>query len=174
MKLSIITAASENNVIGKNGGLPWRLSADLRWFRAHTIGHCIIQGRKTYESHDRPLPGRTSIVLTISPDGVSIPADLKPGTQVLTATSLDEAIELASSIGGRTDQVFIGGGGRVYADALPRVDRIYLTRVHATIDDGDATFPEVDWNEWRLVESERHSADEKNEFDFTFEVWERA
>ncbi len=174
MKLSIITAASENNVIGKDGGLPWRLPADLRWFRQHTIGHCIIQGRKTYESHDRPLPGRTSIVLTSSPEKVSVPGDLDAGTRVLIATSLDEAIRLASSVVGRTDEIFIGGGGRVYSEALLRVDRIYLTRVHATIEEGDAEFPEVDWRQWRLVESKPHATDEKHQFDFTFEVWDRA
>ncbi|TWT30978.1 Dihydrofolate reductase [Posidoniimonas corsicana] len=173
MKLSIITAASENNVIGQDGGLPWRLPADLKWFRGHTIGHCIIQGRKTYESHDRPLPGRTSIVLTSSPDEVSVPDDLKPGTQVLTATSLDDAIQTAHRIGGPTDQVFIGGGSRVYADALPRVDRIYLTRVHATIEDGHAHFPEVDWSRFELTEKVDHPADEKHEHSFTFEVWDR-
>lgn len=173
MKLSIITAASENNIIGRDGGLPWRLPADLKWFRNHTIGHCIIQGRKTYESHDRPLPGRTSIVLTSSPEEVSVPDDLKEGTAVLTATSLDEAIATAAGIAAPTDQVFIGGGSRVYADALPRVDRIYLTRVHATIPDGDATFPEVDWSQFTLTETTDHPADEKHEHAFTFEVWDR-
>ena len=95
--VSIVVAAAENHAIGRRGDLPWRLPADLKRFKQLTMGGSLIMGRKTYESHPRPLPGRTSIVLTSSPEQVSVPEDLKEGTNVLTAASLDEAIAQANA-----------------------------------------------------------------------------
>ncbi len=166
MKLSLIVAASENHVIGRQGDLPWRLSADLRRFKRLTMGHCLMMGRKTYESIGRPLPGRVSIVLTKGA------ADQQSEGPLLYAPSLDEACKLVSSTAMTHEEAFVTGGGEVYRLAFPHADRLLLTRVHTTIE-GDATFPEFSQDDWRLVESERHSADDKNEFDYSFETWER-
>lgn len=165
-RLSLIVAASENNVIGRDGDLPWRLSSDLKRFKRLTMGHCLIMGRKTFESIGRPLPGRVSIVLSRGEGGRG------KAEGVLTATSLNEALALVVTTKMSHDQAFVTGGGEVYRLALPRADRVYLTRVHATID-GDATFPKLDPNEWRLVKSEEHAADEKNDHPVTHEVWQR-
>jgi dihydrofolate reductase len=161
MTLSIIVAVSENGVIGRQGGLPWHLPGDLKWFKAKTVGHTLIMGRKTYESVGRPLPGRTTVVITrdplFVPDGVAI------------ARSVDEAIGKAPG----DDEVFIGGGGEVFRQILPAVHRMYITRVHAHID-GDTYFPEVDWSRWRETFREDHPADEKNAYPYSFVIYERA
>lgn len=174
MKLSLIVAASENNVIGRDGDLPWRLSSDLKRFKQLTMGHCLIMGRKTYESIGRPLPGRVSIVLSREPASVSIPAGKEGGHpgQVLRAEMLNEALSLVSTTEMEKQEAFVVGGGEIYKLALPWVDRLYITRVHFVIR-GDAKFPEIDPNEWKLISTERHPADEKNEEAYSFEVWER-
>ncbi len=166
-RLSLIVAAAENGVIGRDGDLPWRLPADLGRFKRLTVGHPIVMGRKTYESIGRPLPGRVSIVLTRDA------AWAAGNDTVLVATTLDQATRAASQANGvSTDEAFVIGGGEIYRLALPHADRVHLTRVHTTVE-GDATFPELDKSEWRLISSEKHPADEKNEHDCTFEVWER-
>ncbi|QDT70467.1 Dihydrofolate reductase [Planctomycetes bacterium MalM25] len=166
-RLSLVVAAAENGVIGREGDLPWRLPADLGRFKRLTIGHPIVMGRKTYESIGRPLPGRVSVVLTRN-------AEWTAGHEaVLVATRLNGAIQAASQAEGvSTDEAFVIGGGEIYRLALPHADRVHLTRVHTTVE-GDATFSELDASEWRLASSEKHPADEKNEHDCTFEVWER-
>ena len=158
--ISLIVAASENNVIGKDGQLPWHLSADLKRFRKLTTGHHIIMGRKTFESIGRLLPERTTVIVTRNPDYFFA------GARV--ATSLRAAIEMASA----DDQPFIVGGAEIYKASIDRVDKIYLTRVHTTID-GDTQFPQLDWTKWKLVSSTRFEADRKNDFDFSFEEYER-
>ncbi len=160
MRISLIVAMSENRVIGRDGRLPWHLSADLRRFKQLTMGHTIVMGRKTFESIGRPLPGRTSIVVTRQRDYQP------PG--VLVAASLDEAQRLAA---GETELFYIGGG-EIYRQALPRVARIYMTRVHAEIA-GDVMFPELAADQWRWIEQSEHAADEKNDFPFSFLVYER-
>lgn len=166
-RLSLITAASQNNVIGRNGALPWRLAADLAHFKRLTTGAAILMGRKTYDSIGRPLPGRKSIVLTRDTAWRAI------HDEVLTAESLDQAIALATQTEVQNkDEVFVIGGGEIYRLALPQADRVYLTRVHVTVE-GDATFPALDPSEWRLDSSEDHPADQRNEYPCTFEVWER-
>lgn len=167
MTLSLIAAVAENGVIGRNGALPWRLSADLRRFKSLTMNHAIVMGRRTWESINRPLPGRTMIVVSRQPGYVAGACHVAP--------TLDAAATLASSLrrfGDRSHETFVIGGGELYRAALPLAQKIYLTRVHAHVD-GDATFPQVDWSEWRLTKSERHPADANNEFDFTFEDYER-
>jgi dihydrofolate reductase len=161
MKVSIIVAISENGVIGRDGGLPWRLSGDLRRFKELTMGHDMIMGRKTYESLARPLPGRTMIVLTRQP-GYSAAAG------VLVARDLDEALALAAA----DDEVFVIGGAEVYRQALPLAERIYLTLVHTKIQ-GDPRFPDFDRNQWRETQRTPHAADEKNEYDTTFCILDR-
>jgi dihydrofolate reductase len=156
MLLSLLVAVAENNVIGRDGGLPWHLSADLKRFKQLTMGHPIVMGRRTFESLGRVLPGRTSIVVSRQPQ-LALPVG------VLLAGSLATALELVA----KEAEVFIIGGAELYATALPIADRIYLTRVHANIK-GDTYFPPVDWSQWRCVAEEACAADEKNAYDFTF------
>jgi len=151
---------AENRVIGRGNALPWRLPADMKRFKALTMGHHLIMGRKTFDSLGRVLPGRTSVVVTRQADYHA------PG--VLRAPSVEEAIYTASG----DDEAFIIGGGEVFQQALPRVGRMYVTWVEAEIK-GDTYFPEIDWSQWREISSERHSADEMNEYDTTFCIYDR-
>ncbi|MEX2188778.1 MAG: dihydrofolate reductase [Pirellulales bacterium] len=162
--LSILVAVSDTGVIGRDGELPWRLSADLRRFRRMTTGHAIVMGRKTYESIGRPLPERTNIVVTRQP---AFTAD-----GVVSAPDIDAAIRTAQTIHGAEDEVFVVGGAEIYRQTLDRADRLYLTRVHANVA-GDTYLPAIDFNHWRLVEESHHAADDKNEFPHTFAVYER-
>jgi dihydrofolate reductase len=158
--ISLIVAASANGVIGVQGGLPWKLSDDLRRFRQVTMGKPIIMGRKTWESIGKPLPGRQNIVLT---QRRAVDA---PGCDVVA--SKDQAIAVA----GAADEIMIIGGSQVYDLFLPDADRIYLTRVHASVA-GDAFFATPDADDWQLASDERHEADERNEFDYSFRLYER-
>jgi len=158
MKLSIVAAMSENRVIGRGADIPWRLADDQKAVRALTMGHCLIMGRKTWDTIRRPLPGRTSIVLTRD-RRFEPPAD-----GVLVAHDFDEALALARARG--EDEAFAFGGEDVYALALDRADDLYLTTVHAVVE-GDAFFPDFDAGAWRLVSETRHEADERNEHAFT-------
>lgn len=162
MKNSIIVAISDNNVIGKDNALLWRLSADMRFFKEKTTGHHIIMGRKTFESlGNRLLPNRTSIVISRN-------ANYQLPEGGILATSIENAI---AKVKDETEAFFIGGE-QIYKSALPFVDTLYITRVHHTFD-GDAFFPEIDKSQWKLVSSEHHKADEKNEYDYTFETYQR-
>ncbi|MEM9352547.1 MAG: dihydrofolate reductase [Planctomycetota bacterium] len=159
MTLSVIVAAAENGVIGREGGLPWRLSADLKRFKRITMGHPMVMGRKTWESIGRALPGRTSIVVSRQPH-------YDPGVEgVLTATDLDGALKLAVAAPGG-EEVFVIGGAQLYAAALPRADKLYLTRVHAEVA-GDVFLPEVDLGAWRVVTEEGIAADDTNGYSYT-------
>lgn len=162
MKKSIIVAISDNNVIGKDNALLWRLSADMRFFKEKTTGHHIIMGRKTFESlGNRLLPNRTSVVISRN-------ADYQLPEGGILATSIENAI---AKVKNETEAFFIGGE-QIYKSALPFVDTLYITRVHHTFD-GDAFFPEIDKSQWKIVSSEHHKADEKNEYDYTFETYQR-
>lgn len=162
MKTAIIVAISDNNVIGKDNALLWHLSADMQFFKRTTTGHHILMGRKTFESlGNRLLPNRTSIVITRN-------ADYQLPEGGILATSIEDAI---SKVSNETEAFFIGGE-QIYKSALPFVDTLYVTRVHNNFE-GDAFFPEIDSNQWKLVSSESHQADEKNEYDYTFEVYQR-
>lgn len=163
MILSLIAAASENGVIGRDGDLPWRLPDDMRFFRETTMGHPIIMGRRTYESNRGPLRGRLNIVVSRTLED----------PRVRVAESLGGAIEIArEALGGGDGEVFVIGGARLYGEALPIAQRIYLTRIHAEIE-GDTRFPDVDWSQWRLVSEDRHGADDRHEHAFTIRVFER-
>ncbi len=167
-RLSIIVAASQNNVIGNEGDLPWRMPVDLKYFKNLTMNHVMIMGRTTYESIGRPLPGRTTIVLSRSASEGDF------GDEVLIANGFEDALSSASNVDDRdTEEIFITGGSQIYDLTLPMVDRIYLTRIH-TIVEGDAFFPELDQAEWICIQSEDRKADEKNEFDCSFEIYERS
>ncbi len=161
MNLSIIVAASENHCIGKDGDLPWRLSADLKRFKQLTMGHAIIMGRRTFESIGRLLPGRETIIVTRRPDYQFEGA--------LIAGSLKHAIELA----GDDPQPFVTGGAEIYHHALPVANTLYLTRVLTRIK-GDTYLPEIDWNDWQLVDSEPGKADDKNDCDYVFGTYHRS
>ena len=166
MKLSVIVAVAENGIIGHDGDLPWHLSADLRRFKRLTTGHPILMGRKTWESIGRPLPGRTSVVISRQPD-------YETGyPEVLLAANLDEALARARNVEENTGEAFLIGGARIYEMALPRADRLLLTRVHAN-PEGDVSFPQVNWDEWQLVDEEKNEADDKNDFAHTFQVFQR-
>ncbi len=160
MRLSLIVAVAKNRVIGNKNEMPWHLPADFAYFKKITIGHPIIMGRKTFESIGRPLPGRRNIVVSRNPvfraDGVEVVASL----------------ELAINACHRED-AFVIGGATLYAEALPRVDRVYLTEVDAA-PDGDTLFPVLDKNQWREIERERREADEKNIHAMEFVVLERS
>ena len=162
MKISLIAAMAQNRVIGRGNTLPWHLPADLKRFKERTAGHAVIMGRRTFESLDQALPDRRCIVVTRNPDYDAVGAEAAPG--------LDEALELAGDAG--EQEVFILGGSEIYALALPRADRIYLTLVHADIA-GDTYFPEFDPDQWALVEDTRHEADDRHAYAFSFRIYER-
>jgi dihydrofolate reductase len=158
MRLSAIVAMASNRSIGKDNALPWRLPADLKRFKQLTMGHTLIMGRKTYESIGRPLPGRTTLVVTRQPDYAP------EGVQV--AHSLEQALEQA-----RGDEVFIAGGADLYRQAMDRVQRLYLTRIERAYE-GDTFFPELDLSGWRLLAEEHHPAT-ATEPPFAFLTYER-
>ncbi|MEO5647211.1 MAG: dihydrofolate reductase, partial [Chitinophagaceae bacterium] len=157
-----LVAASENNAIGKNNQLLWHLPNDLRYFKNKTWGMPVIMGRKTYESVDKPLPGRTNIVITKQEDWK------RDG--VIPVKSLEEALEKANETDAK--EIFIIGGGEIFKESIEIIKRIYLTRVHANFD-GDTFYPEFDKNTWKLVSSDPFPADEKHAYSYTFEIWER-
>jgi dihydrofolate reductase len=160
VRINIVVAISENGVIGREGGLPWRLPADLKRFKSVTMGHPLIMGRKTHESIGRALPGRANIVVSRQLGFSSA------GCEV--ATSLDAALAIA----GQVDEVMVVGGAALYATALVSAERLYLTRVHVDIA-GDTFFPAIDWTEWKEIARERQSADDRNEFDYSFVAFDR-
>ena len=159
MILSLIAAADENDVIGGENKLLWDIPRDMKRFIDTTKGKPIIMGRKTYESIGRPLPGRRSIVISRQND-LNI-----NGCEIVG--SLNEAIELASENPNPDTEVFIIGGGEIYKQAMPFANRIYLTRIHGMFS-GDTKFPEINNSEWKEIEKEFHTEDEKNPHACTF------
>ena len=166
MKLSVMVAMAANRVIGHENRLPWHLPADLKHFKATTLGKPVLMGRKTWESIGRPLPGRTNIVITRKTDWNAA------GVKVVH--SLDDALTLAEDIAlidGATELMVIGGA-EIYQAALPRAQRLYFTEVHAEVE-GDAVLPPIDWSDWKEVSRERFTASETNPYDYSFAVFER-
>ncbi len=153
-RVAIIAAVASNGVIGSANALPWRLPEDLKRFKALTLGHPVIMGRKTFESIGRPLPGRRNIVISrnaaFSAEGCE------------TAASLDAAL---AACAGTTDEVFVIGGGQIYAEALPVSDKLYLTEIKAEVD-GDTRFPGFDRSAWRESLREPHRSETGLHFDF--------
>jgi dihydrofolate reductase len=163
MRLSIIAALSTNNVIGRDNQVPWRLSTDMKRYKALTMGHHLLTGRKTYASVGKPLPGRTTVVITrdqsFRDDGV------------IVVHNLEDALRVAEEAGDA--EPFINGGAEIYRQAMHRADRMYLTRVHTEVQ-GDTYFPDFDdVGEWTLVDSEHFEPDEKNEYPFSFLTYDR-
>jgi dihydrofolate reductase len=165
MILSIVVAASENNAIGGDNALLWKLPNDMRFFKNLTWGMVVIMGRKTFESlGNKPLPGRMNII-------ISRQADLFDQSQVLRlAGGLDSALQLAREADCK--EVFVIGGGEIYQQAMPSINRIYMTRVHAVFHDAD-TFFEIPAEDFERVEHSFFKADERHAADYSFEVWER-
>lgn len=163
MSFSIIVAQARNGVIGKKNELPWRLSGDLKRFKALTLGHPVVMGRKTYDSIiariGKPLPDRENIILTRQKDFAA------PGCLVINDLSEIEARA-------RDQEIFILGGEEVYKLALPKVSKVYLTEIEAEVD-GDAFFPKLEESEWKLISEESYPADEKNDYDSKFRIYER-
>ena len=157
---SLVVAMARNRVIGRDNQLPWRLPADLAYFKRITMGHPVIMGRRTYESIGRPLPGRLNIVVSRSPQFSA------PGCTVVP--SLAEAWRAA----GDAEEVCVIGGTSIFAEALPAADRIHLTEVEAEVP-GDTWFPEFDRGEWTEREVERHAPDERHAYPFRIVVLER-
>ena len=162
MKISLIVAVGENGVIGNNGDLPWHLPADLRWFKAKTQGHFVLMGRRTWESFPGQLPNRTKVVISRGTP------ELADG--VLLANSLEAALDLARVAG--EQEVFIAGGATLYVQAFSQIDRIYLTRVHASFE-GDTWFPAIDLADWQVLQREDFEADEKNAYPYSFFIYEK-
>jgi dihydrofolate reductase len=162
MILSMIVAAAENGVIGKDGKMPWRLPAESAYFRQTTLGHPVITGRKNYEAMGRPLPDRLNVVITRQPE---YPAP--PG--VIVVHSLDQALGLPQVKD--AEEAFVIGGQQIYEEAMDRADKLYVTIVHAKID-GD-TFFKYESDDWKVVWSEKHPADAENVYAFTLQILER-
>ncbi|GAB4283933.1 MAG: dihydrofolate reductase [Marinilabiliales bacterium] len=160
-KISIIVAVAENNAIGYNNKLLCHLSDDLKRFKKLTTGNVVVMGKKTYESLPiKPLPNRLNIVITDNP------ADCFDNC--ITAFSIEDAIDKMDP----EKENFIIGGGSVYKQFLPLADKLYLTRIHHHFD-ADTFFPEINENEWILVNSDFHKADDKNEYDYTYMIFNR-
>lgn len=157
MIISVVVAADENDGIGMNNTIPWRLPADLQRFKTLTMGHHLVVGRRTYESIGFPLPGRKTIVLSRDPDFQV------EGCQL--ANSLQEALQLGLDDGEK--EIFVIGGAEVFSEAMEIADHIYFTRVHCTVE-VDTHFPAYNADRWSLLCEQFHPADEKNQYPFTF------
>jgi dihydrofolate reductase len=163
--LALIAALADNRVIGRDNRMPWHLPADLRYFKARTLGKPIVMGRKTWDSLGRPLPGRLNIVVSRQP-GLALDGAETFGS---LPAALDRAREWAVANG--AGEVMLIGGAQLYAQALSQADRLYLTRI-AAAPEGDAFFPELDEAAWRCLSREPHAADGEAPA-HAFEVWQR-
>lgn len=164
MIISLIAAATCNYVIGKDGGMPWHQPADLAYFKRTTIGHCVVMGRKTFEEFGlrKPLPKRTNIIVSRNPNLVL------EGCYI--ANSLRTALDIAQNA--NETECFIIGGEQIYRLALPYANRIYLTYIETELE-GDTFFPAPNWTEWTQTLHQEHLADTKNQYNYTFTVWEK-
>jgi dihydrofolate reductase len=166
MIISLIAAVAENNVIGKDNNLPWHLPMDMKYFRDITMGHCVIMGRKNYDSIPlkyRPLDGRTNIVVTRQKDFIA--------QDCVVVNSMERALEIAGEK--NETEVFIIGGADIYRQTIGIADKVYYTKIHHTFD-GDAFFPVIDESAWKLVSKKDIAADAKNKFPFSFCVYQNA
>lgn len=162
VSISLVVAAAKNNVIGKDNQLLWRLPEDMKFFKNVTWGMPVVMGRKTFESLGKPLPGRKNIVITRQNNWTA------EGT--IAVKSLDDALFLVKNMD--VKEVMVIGGGEIYQMAFEKAKRIYITRVDAE-PEGDTYFPAIDPKVWKLVSQKDHEADEKHQFSYSFQVWER-
>jgi dihydrofolate reductase len=163
MKISLIAAMGENRVIGGKGHIPWHLPADFKHFKELTTGHPIVMGRKTFESIGKPLPERTNIVIT---------RDANYHRDGVIAVASPEAALAAAVATPGSDEAFVIGGAEIYKLFLSKAEKLYLTKVAGTFE-GDVFFPELPEDEWELVAAQVNKKDEKNAFDFTYQIYER-
>lgn len=159
--VTIIVAAAKNNAIGKDNDLLWHLPIDFKRFKKLTTGHHIIMGRKTFESLPGMLPNRTHVIITRQKDYTQ--------KNCVIVHSLAEAIKYCHT----DDQPFIIGGGEIYKQGMEIADCLEITRVHESFKNADTYFPEIDLNQWELVNEECHQKDEKHKFDFSFQTFKR-
>ena len=159
-RVNLIAALSRNRVIGRDQRIPWNIRGEQAYFKKVTLGHPIVMGRKTWESIGRPLPGRRNIVVTRRQGYAAAGAEV--------VSSLDDALARAGDV---TD-VFVIGGGELYAQALPRADRLFLTEIDADFD-GDTFFPAVERSAWREASRETHPPEPDRPFSYSFVVYER-
>jgi dihydrofolate reductase len=162
MLVSAIVAVAKHHIIGKDNDIPWYLPADLKYFKEKTLNHHIIMGRKCFDSIGKPLPKRTNIIVSRNPFLIS--------SNCTIARSIEEALEVAYD--NQETEAFIIGGGEIYRQSMDFLDKIYLTEVAVEVQ-GDITFPEIDSTIWKLISEVRHTKDEKNEWNYTFKVFER-
>ncbi|MBL0357451.1 MAG: dihydrofolate reductase [Chitinophagaceae bacterium] len=162
MIISLVVAAAENNIIGKDNQLVWHLPNDMKFFKNVTWGLPVIMGRKTFEALKKPLPGRINIVITRQPGWQA------EGT--ITASELNDAIKKAEAT--NCKEACVIGGGEIYKQSIAVADIIYLTRVHASLE-GDTSFPVINENEWELVSNEDFENDEKHQYAYSFQKWRR-
>ena len=165
MRLGMIVAMDLDGVIGRDSDLPWHLPADLKHFKDTTMGCPIIMGRRTYDAIGRPLPGRTSVVITRDDEWYV------PGVEIVN--SIAEALDIAGIEAGADGWAWVIGGGAIYAALLPHCERLLVTHVEARVE-GDTWFPYIDWDQWVEVGREQHPVDEKNTIASAVATYERA
>lgn len=163
MQVSMVVAASENNVIGIDNELPWRLPDDLKFFKKNTLGKPVVMGKNTWISLGKALPGRLNMVIS------STLKDVPEG--VLVFTTVEAALDFLRQHD--YAEASIIGGGKIYHASMALTDVIYMTRVHTTVEQGTAFFPEIPTQDWKLTWEEAHPADEKHAYAFTFQKWEK-
>ncbi len=166
MRKALMWAQAENRVIGRNNKLPWYLPEDLKYFKRTTYGKPVIMGRKTFDSIGKPLPGRANIVVTRHPD--DLPAGVHGETSLQAAYERAEADALVNG----KEEIIVMGGAQIYELALPDADRLYVTHVHAEVE-GDARFPQVNWNDFVEVKRADHAAEGPNPYDYSFVIYDR-
>ncbi|MCR2820169.1 dihydrofolate reductase [Lederbergia panacisoli] len=159
--ISFLWAEDENGLIGKDNDLPWRLPADLKYFKETTMGHAIIMGRKTYESIGKPLPGRTNIILTRDKN-----------YQVDGCLVFHSKEELLHWIEKNNANVFVTGGSEIFQLFLEEVDCLYVTKIFHTFE-GNTYFPKMDWDKWCIISSQKGPRNEKNPYDYEFRLYKR-
>jgi dihydrofolate reductase len=164
--LAMIVAMAQNRVIGRNNQLPWHLPNDLKYFKTTTMGKPVIMGRKTFQSIGRPLPGRTNIVVsrdhTFNAEGVWVAQSVEQALQWAEEAAIDQGVA----------EMMVIGGAQIYAELLPRVERLYLTQVQAEVE-GDSWFPAVNWQQWRETSRQDFQAGGDNPYDYSFQVFQR-
>ncbi len=162
MTISLVVAAATNNAIGKDGKMPWHLPNDLKHFKNVTWGMPVVMGRKTFESLGKVLPGRKNIVITRQPGWKA------EGT--VTVQKIEDALFVAKETDAK--EIMVIGGGEIYKALFDKAKRIYMTRVDAE-PEADTFFPAIHPDQWHLVSQKNHEADEKNDYNYSFQVWER-
>ncbi len=162
MDISCIVGTAHNRVIGKDNDIPWHLSADLKYFKKTTLNHHILMGRTNYLSIGRPLPGRTNVIITRDREFTAAGCEI--------VNSIEDGISLALANG--ETELFIIGGASIYEQTIGICNKLYLTEIDLEVD-GDRFFPDINFENWKLISEEAHLADDKNPHNYTFKIFER-